>query len=71
MRLRTSNVIGSAGYVVYGFLIGALPVAGLNILIMLVHLVYLRPYLAAALPTGGSPARNRARRELARYLKAR
>jgi len=41
LRLRIVNLIGAATFAVYGFLIGAMPVAGMNLFIVLINIYYL------------------------------
>jgi hypothetical protein len=47
LRLRLINLVGSAAFVVYGALIGAYPVAVVNLLIVFINLYYLRQMLAS------------------------
>jgi hypothetical protein len=47
VKLRVINVIGSLGYVTYGLLISAYPVATLNFVILLINLFYLRSYFSS------------------------
>jgi hypothetical protein len=51
VKLRLINVIGSIGYVTYGLLIGAYPVAALNLVILLINLFYLRSYFGGFIPS--------------------
>ena len=47
LRLRLINLVGSAAFVVYGALIGAYPVAVVNLLIVFINLYYLRQMLGS------------------------
>jgi hypothetical protein len=47
LKLRVINLVGSAAFVVYGGLIGAYPVAVVNLLIVFINLYYLRQMLAS------------------------
>lgn len=47
LKLRLINLAGSAAFVVYGALIGAYPVAVVNLLIVFINLYYLRQMLAS------------------------
>lgn len=47
LRLRIINLVGSAAFVVYGALIGAYPVAVVNLLIVFINLYYLRQMLSS------------------------
>ena len=42
-RLRVINLVGSLLFTIYGFIIGAYPVAVLNAFIVLVNIYYLQP----------------------------
>ena len=45
LRLRVVNLIGSVAFLVYGVLIGAVPVVVANVVIVVVNLVFLRRLL--------------------------
>ena len=45
LRLRLINLLGSAAFTAYGFLIGAYPVAVVNLFIVFINLYYLRGML--------------------------
>jgi hypothetical protein len=47
LKLRIINLVGSAAFVVYGALIGAYPVAVVNLLIVFINLYYLRQMLGS------------------------
>jgi len=47
LRLRIINLVGSAAFTVYGVLIGAYPVAAVNLLIVFINLYYLRQMLGS------------------------
>ena len=47
LGLRLINLVGSAAFVVYGALIGAYPVAVVNLLIVFINLYYLRQMLGS------------------------
>lgn len=47
LKLRLINLVGSAAFVVYGALIGAYPVAVVNLLIVFINLYYLRQMLGS------------------------
>ncbi|HEX2189870.1 MAG TPA: hypothetical protein VHG51_13270 [Longimicrobiaceae bacterium] len=47
LRLRLVNLLGSAAFTVYGALIGAYPVAVVNLLIVFINLYYLRQMLGS------------------------
>lgn len=47
LKLRLINLAGSAAFVVYGALIGAYPVAVVNLLIVFINLYYLRQMLGS------------------------
>lgn len=47
LRLRIVNLVGSAAFTVYGALIGAYPVAVVNLLIVFINLYYLRQMLGS------------------------
>jgi GNAT superfamily N-acetyltransferase len=47
LRLRLINLAGAAAFAVYGFLIGALPVAAVNVFIVFINLYYLHGMLRA------------------------
>ncbi|HEX6910701.1 MAG TPA: hypothetical protein VF142_09900 [Longimicrobium sp.] len=47
LKLRVINLVGSAAFVVYGALIGAYPVAVVNLLIVFINLYYLRQMLGS------------------------
>jgi hypothetical protein len=47
LRLRVLNLFGAATFAVYGVLIGAIPVAVVNVLIVLINVYYLRQMLAS------------------------
>lgn len=47
-RLRVINMVGSLLFTIYGFIIGAYPVAVLNAFIVLVNIYYLQPVLNRA-----------------------
>ena len=47
LKLRLINLVGSAAFVVYGAMIGAYPVAVVNLLIVFINLYYLRQMLGA------------------------
>lgn len=47
LKLRLINLVGSAAFVVYGGLIGAYPVAVVNLLIVFINLYYLRQMLGS------------------------
>ena len=47
LKLRVINLLGSAAFTVYGFLIGAYPVAAVNLFIVFINLYYLRQMLGA------------------------
>lgn len=47
LRLRIINLVGSMAFVVYGALIGAYPVAVVNLLIVFINLYYLRQMLGS------------------------
>ena len=48
LKLRIINLVGSAAFTVYGLLIGAYPVAAVNLLIVFINLYYLRQMLGTA-----------------------
>jgi hypothetical protein len=45
-RLRVINMVGSLLFTIYGFIIGAYPVAVLNAFIVLVNIYYLQPVIS-------------------------
>jgi hypothetical protein len=47
LKLRLINLVGSAAFVIYGALIGAYPVAVVNLLIVFINLYYLRQMLGS------------------------
>ena len=47
LRLRVINLVGSLAFTAYGFLIGAYPVAAVNLFIVFINLYYLREMLGA------------------------
>ena len=47
LKLRVINLVGSLAFTAYGFLIGAYPVAAVNLFIVFINLYYLRQMLAA------------------------
>lgn len=47
LKLRVINLVGSMAFVVYGALIGAYPVAVVNLLIVFINLYYLRQMLGS------------------------
>lgn len=47
-RLRVINLVGAALFTVYGLLIGAYPVAAMNLFIVLIDLYYLRDMVSIA-----------------------
>jgi hypothetical protein len=47
LRLRLLNLLGAAAFAAYGALIGALPVAAVNLLIVLINVYHLRQMLGA------------------------
>lgn len=45
LRLRVMSLIASVAFSVYGFLLGSVPVAGLNVLIVFINLYFIRQML--------------------------
>jgi hypothetical protein len=47
LKLRVINLFGAAVFTLYGLLIGAYPVAVMNLFIVLIDLYYLREFIAS------------------------
>jgi hypothetical protein len=47
LKLRVINLLGAAVFALYGLLIGAYPVAVMNLFIVLIDLYYLREFITA------------------------
>ena len=47
LKLRVINLLGAAVFTLYGLLIGAYPVAVMNLFIVLIDLYYLREFITS------------------------